>query len=347
MNYQAEHRKLMAELARVQRPDEAEGLYVNIHHRLCSDKIQPEVNNSTTWKILKVLPPTKSGAKRVRIEERNFSKKQHELIVCDINSDRFDWKIFTLEEVEKVERLGMLLVSEMQKSVRKKEEVERMLELEQRRAEQMKRDHETASKILESCTEEEQLKISFNHLVLADLAWMYCDACQAMSVNDRIPELKKLNRAINDYRVKYTEFLKSSLDSSMISKIRENSRQISDNEEFSAISHDAWNAIKLMYHYKFKGEDIQYLDMRICAQLGRMMLKSYYYAIDQSNEILKVKKDGLPYSERSAANPMLETVDSFFDAFQGCYVLEYDSVMKTFVERWNDVFSRVKFCVGN
>lgn len=346
MNYQAEHRKLMAELASVQRPDEAEGLYVNIHHRLCSDKIQPEVNNSTTWKILKVLPPTKSGAKRVRIEERNFSKKQHELIVCDINSDRFDWKIFTLEEVEKVERLGMLLVSEMQKSVRKKEEIERMLELEQRRAEQMKRDHETASKILESCTEEEQLKISFNHLVLADLAWMYNDACQAMACNQGIQETKKLNRAINDYKVKYHDFLASCVEAKMISKIRENSRQISDNEEFKKISKDAWKAIKLMYRYKF-GKDVPYLDLRICAQLGRMMLKSYYYAIEQSNAILKVKMDGLPYSEKSAANPMLETVDSFFDAWQGDYVLEYDSVMKTFVERWNDVFSRVKFCVGN
>lgn len=157
---------------------------------------------------------------------------------------------------------------------------------------------------------------------------------------------KKLNRAINDYKVKYHDFLASCVEAKMISKIRENSRQISDNEEFQKISQDAWDAIKLMYRYKY-GKDVPYLDLRICAQLGRMMLKSYYYAIEQSNAILKVKMDGLPYSEKSAANPMLETVDSFFDAWQGDYVLEYDSVMKTFVERWNDVFSRVKFCVGN
>lgn len=342
MNFQTKHAKLMKELAMAKRPVEAPGLFVNIHHRLCRDNIQPNVHESTTWKILEVLTPTKSGAKRCRCEERTFSSKKPN--VCILNSDRFEWQIFTEEEVKKVENLAMLAWRESQK---RKEQIDYALELQKRKSEQLKKDHEMASKILDKCTEDEQLKVSFVHLVLADLAWMYCDACQAMACNLKIQETKSLNRAINDFKLEYDRYILSCVDCHTAKHIRDNSRQISDNEEFSKISHDAWDAIRLMYRYKFgKLEDIPYLELRICAQLGRMMIKAYYHAIDISNDILKQKMGDLPYAEQTAANPKIQTLDSFFDAFQGDFVLEYDSVMKTFVERWNDVFARVKFTWG-
>ena len=343
---QREHAKVMGELARAKRPDLKPGVFVNIHHRLCSDKIQPNVRASSTWKVLEVLAPTKSGAIRAKCQERNFSKREHELDICIINAERFDFKLFTEAEVMKVERLGVMMMHDARKSIQAEKEINYYLELERKKAEQLQKDHEMASKILDNCTEQEQLKVSFVHLVLADLAWMYLDACQAMACNLRIQETKSLNRAINDYKKQYEEFIHSCVDPHTAGMIRENSRQISANEEFSKISHDAWNAIELMYNYKFGKDKVPYLELRICAQLGQMMLKSYYYAIDQSNAILKEKMQGLPHSEHSAANPMLETVEGFFDAFQGDFTLEYDSVMRTFVERWNDVFNRVQFVWG-
>lgn len=345
MNFAVRHANLMRELARAKRPVEAPGLYINIHHRLCSDKIQSEVCESTTWKILEVLPPTKSGAKRCRCEERNYSTKKP--MVCVLNADRFDWRVFTEDEVKKIENLVVAAWRESKKSKEKEQEVNAILELQKRKAEQLQRDHETASKILDNCTEDEQMKVSFSHLVLADLSWMYLDACQNMSINGRIEGQKKLSREVTELRKRYEDFLRTHVDDNMIGKIRDNSRQISDNDEFRKVSKEAWKALQWMFEHKYGKDKIPYLESKICATLGVMMIRSYHYAIKQSNKILQEKMSDLPYSEQSAANPLLDEVEDLLYKFQGEYRLKYDSGMRVFVERWNDVFSRVKFCVAN
>lgn len=322
----------MRELAKSAGLKEAVGRYIVIYERKCSEKLQPYIVDHDTLKILEINH-LKSGAMVLKCEQRNSKR------ICNINAERFRWKVFTEENVKMVEdyctnTVYLDQLKECQAQRRLEEAVE-----------QVNRDNEMAHQLASQFSVKEQMQISFVHLVLADLAWQYCDACQAIASNAKIQETKKLNRAINDFKVEYDRFLHRCVDSKHCDTIRKNAKDLSFDEEFQENTQNAYKAIELMYKTRFK--TVPYMQLRVVAQLGRMMIKCYMESIDRTNKLMEERLSNFKLKDKSVGNSMIyDTLDSFFDAFQGDYTLEYDSVMKTFVNRWNDLFERAEFVVN-
>lgn len=324
---------LLRALAKEQREKEEIGLYAVIAERKCG-KLQPEIKEHDVLKILEISK-TKTNAVSLRCENRETKK------IVKVNSDRFRWKIYTEAGVRTVENFVKSQYVETLNECQAKRRLDEATRI-------VNRDHGIAEQLASKFNEQEQMQISFVHLVLAEIAWNYLIACQNMACNARIQETKSLSRSITDFRAKYERFLYDCVDESHIDNIKRNAWELSDDDDFQKVTKEAWNAIKLMYKHKFPHEDIPYLDLRIVAQLGRMMVRAYLDSIDRTNKMLESRLEGLAQVDMSAGNPMIyDNVDAFLEAYQGDFVLEYDSVMQLFVKRWNDVFMQIKFVINH
>ena len=305
------------------------GMYFCITKRRCSDKVQPSVKEMDIFKITSI-EETKTGVMVLVCEER-VTKKIHR-----INMERFDGSVFTEKDVNDVEEC-----------IRKERARLYMQELNRRKeAFQAEQDREMAQKMHDTFTEKEQLQISFVHLVIAELVWQYAEACINTATNYRISCTKALCHKVKDVREFYNrEDIGKRVDNKWKDNIKKTARRFSNLDAFRKTSKFAWEVITKEYGKQFPDEEIQYLDLRIIAQLGMFMVEVYKRQIAKVNKMID-EKIGKVTSYDSVPNDLItDTLVSFFDAMQGDFVLAKNSDLDTIVNTWSSFCDNADFRV--
>ena len=312
---------LMRELDSRKRPQAKAGLYANIVRRKCGNGVQKSVRKSDVLLILDELEPTASGAERLLVRERNRDKEHV------VNSDRFEWMIYTADEIQAVvDHTNRLYVETLK------------MAQEQRRLEELnKEDKNTCNAIASAFTDKDHLRISYVHLVLAEMVMReYDNAHDTMRIH-KPEELKKLNRIYNGVRDEYTRNLEThDLTKNIAHVIRKNAdvmeRTLKDKEPSTYYFIN--DRITRMYRDQYKGIDVPYLPLRVIAQLGLMQIEVYNREIDKVNAMIDAKLGNLQ-RYGSMKNPVIvEKMKSYFEALISDYTLEDDGSIETMVKTW-------------
>lgn len=314
---------IMRELDSTERPKAKAGLYANITRRKCGDGVQKSVRKSDVLLILEVLEPTASGAERLLVRERTRDKEHI------INSDRFEYSIYTAKEVQAVVDHTNRLYRETLK-----------LAQEKRRLEELNReDKSTCEAIASKFTDNEHFRISYVHLVLAEMVMReYDNAHETLRMHKPDDaDLKKLNREFNEVREYYTHELETHELTRNIAKVVYKNADVMERalkDKEPSTYYFINDRIEKMYREQYKGTDIPYLGLRVIGQLGLMQIEVYSREIDKVNAMIDARL-GNQKRYDSMKNPLIVSkMKAYFEALISDYTLEDDGSIETMIKTW-------------
>lgn len=157
------------------------GVLVMIEQRLCSDKVQPDVQPGQVYSVIEA-GTTRSGALRLTAQRDGIPQSRPR----QLNAERFVLRIVSRERLQRAQqRVTQTLTDGMHKA------------LEQAEAQKLDKN---ARRIAARLTDYEACQLAVVPLVIAEMAWYYAEEVCQEAARLRIPELKQLCRAVRKLR---------------------------------------------------------------------------------------------------------------------------------------------------